>query len=161
MRTPVGVLQIRAVTEIEPDEIDDTAARRAGFDDRSSLLEQLSLRGQGDLYRIELGDLEPDPRAALRETTDLTDDEVNEVDSRLEAIDQRSKDGPWTEAYIRLIADNPGVGAQDLADLFEMEKSKFKNRVRRLKELGLTISLSPGYELSARGREVLESWGRR
>ena len=32
---------------------------------------------------------------------------------------------------------------------------KFKRRVRQLKELGLTISLKTGYELSPRGREVL------
>ena len=37
-----------------------------------------------------------------------------------------------------------------------MEKLKFKQDVRRLKELGLTESLDIGYQLSPRGEAVLE-----
>jgi hypothetical protein len=36
-----------------------------------------------------------------------------------------------------------------------IDKPTFKNDVRKLKTLGLTISHSPGYELSPRGRAVL------
>ena len=34
---------------------------------------------------------------------------------------------------------------------------KSQNDVRKLKELGLTISFSPGYELSPRGKALLEA----
>jgi Mn-dependent DtxR family transcriptional regulator len=54
-----------------------------------------------------------------------------------------------------LLGENPHVRAQDLADGLGMEKAVFKNDVRKLKELGLTISHSPGYELSPRGKAVL------
>jgi hypothetical protein len=35
------------------------------------------------------------------------------------------------------------------------DTAKFKNDVRKLKSLGLTISHSPGYELSPRGHALL------
>ena len=38
-----------------------------------------------------------------------------------------------------------------------MERMPFKANVRKLKELGLTISLEVGYELSTRGRAVLQA----
>ena len=48
---------------------------------------------------------------------------------------------------------------QELAASFGLEKRVFKPRVRRLKELGLTISLSPGYRLSPRGEALLKHEG--
>jgi Mn-dependent DtxR family transcriptional regulator len=71
-------------------------------------------------------------------------------------LDRVSRTGPWTRGYLELIADNPHVRAQDLADGLGVERDIFKNDVRKLKELGLTISHSPGYELSPRGRALLE-----
>ena len=46
--------------------------------------------------------------------------------------------------------------APDLAASFGRETAPFKRDVRKLKELGLTISLEVGYELSPRGRAYLE-----
>jgi len=37
-----------------------------------------------------------------------------------------------------------------------LEKEVFKNDVRKLKRIGLTISHSPGYELSPRGKAYLD-----
>jgi hypothetical protein len=51
------------------------------------------------------------------------------------------------------------VRAADLAASFGRERDPFKLDVRKLKELGLTESLRPGYRLSPRGRAVLESLG--
>ena len=62
---------------------------------------------------------------------------------------------PWGDDYLRAIRDNPEVRAEELAASFGLEKRVFKPRVRRLKELGLTISLSPGYRLSPRGEAFL------
>jgi hypothetical protein len=47
------------------------------------------------------------------------------------------------------------VRAPDLAAAERLEVPRFKRRVRRLKELGLTISLDVGYRLSPRGRAFL------
>jgi hypothetical protein len=65
--------------------------------------------------------------------------------------------GGWTYAYLQAIADNPGKRAPDLAEAFGRETAPFKRDVRKLKELGLTISLEIGYELSARGQMTLRS----
>ena len=54
---------------------------------------------------------------------------------------------------------DPEVRADELAASFGLEKRVFKPRVRRLKELGLTISLSPGYRLSPRGEAFLKHEG--
>ncbi len=56
---------------------------------------------------------------------------------------------------LRTIHDRPGVRAADLAVDFGRERAAFKLDVRKLKELGLTESLSTGYRLSPRGRALL------
>ena len=48
-----------------------------------------------------------------------------------------------------------GERAPDLATLFGLETKPFKQRVRRLKEHGLTESLKVGYHLSPRGASYL------
>jgi hypothetical protein len=62
--------------------------------------------------------------------------------ARLDRLDRAARDGPWTAATLRLIADRPA----------------FKTDVR-IKELGLTESLEVGYRLSPRGRVLLERLG--
>jgi hypothetical protein len=47
------------------------------------------------------------------------------------------------------------VRAGDLAADFGRDLQPFKTDVRKLKNLGLTISLEVGYELSPRGRAYL------
>ena len=49
----------------------------------------------------------------------------------------------------------PGVRAPDLAASFGRETAPFKLDVRKLKALGLTISLQIGYRLSRRGESYL------
>ena len=53
------------------------------------------------------------------------------------------------------IAARPGVRAADLAQAFGRETQPFKLDVRKLKNLGLTISLQTGYRLSPRGEAYL------
>ncbi len=70
-------------------------------------------------------------------------------------MDERSSLGPWTLAALGKIAEQPGVVSTELAAQLGRERQQFKNDVRKLKKLGLTISLEDGYELSARGVAVL------
>ena len=65
--------------------------------------------------------------------------------------------GGWTYEYLQAIADHPGKRAPDLAESFGRETAPFKRDVRKLKELGLTISLDVGYRLSPRGEAVLKN----
>jgi hypothetical protein len=157
LRTRVGVLAIESVEQIEPGQITDADAVRAGLPDRTGVL--AGLRGGGRLYRIAFHLAGPDPRIALRERADLSPAERGELDRRLARLDAASRHGPWTAEVLRLIADRPGTRAADLAAAIGREKAPFKADVRKLKELGLTESLEVGYRLSPRGRAYLAGEG--
>jgi DNA-binding IclR family transcriptional regulator len=75
---------------------------------------------------------------------------------RLGRLDAASLHGAWTAAVLRLLAENEGVRAADLAEQLGRETLPFKRDVRKLKELGLTESLGTGYRLSPRGRALLD-----
>jgi hypothetical protein len=156
LRTSVGELAIGAVSVVTPEVITDAEARASGFEDRGALLDYLSGDRDGDLYRIELSLAGPDPRTALRERATLTDEEFSSIRKRLSRLDAASTRGPWTERYLRMIAERPDVLALDLAESIGMERAPFKINVRKLKELGLTESRRPGYRLSPCGRAFLE-----
>jgi hypothetical protein len=143
--TAVGVIRIDDVRVVK--RVTRADARRAGFATPDAVV--AALRPDGDLYRIELHLEGPDPRVALRET--IPDD--------FTALRAKVARLPWGMDYLRAIRDNPEVRAEDLAASFGVEKRVFKPRVRRLKELGLTISLSPGYRLSPRGEAFLKHEG--
>lgn len=155
LRTSLGLLAIERVEEVAIDEITEEDARRAGLE-LDELLGFLRLKSEGEVYRVELGGLGPDPRVALRQDDALSDEDVAEIGRRLDRLDARSSRGPWTRQVLDLIGRRPHVRAQDLADGLGLEKDVFKNDVRKLKSLGLTISHSPGYELSPRGRAFLD-----
>jgi hypothetical protein len=144
-RTAIGVIEIDAVERV--DDLSDEEARRAGWASREAVLRQFARRS-GDLYRIELHLAGPDPRAVLRERVPSAD-ELAELRRRIERM------GPWAMHYLHAIAEQPGVRAPELAEGFGMETHAFKLRVRRLKELGLTESLTKGYRLSPRGEAFL------
>lgn len=156
LQSPVGLLAIDSVDTIDESAISEANARRAGFESRNDLLGELGKR-QGDLYRITFHVAGPDPRIALRERDTLSNDDLADVTARLARIDAASKDGAWTADVLRLISESTGTRAADLAaQLGEPDLARFKSRVRRLKNLGLTESLGTGYRISPRGRALLD-----
>jgi hypothetical protein len=155
LRTHVGVLRIDTVDEVQLADITERDAARAGYASRTALLAELDRR-EGRLYRIAFGLAGPDPRVALREEPLRTPADIERVQAALLRLDRASTSGPWTRATLALIAKRPGVRAPDLAVQFALEVPRFKARVRKLKELGLTHSLEVGYELSVRGESLLE-----
>jgi hypothetical protein len=114
-------------------------------------LRELGAR-EGTLYRIAFHLKGPDTRIALREQADLSTEDVRGIDEGLARMD---RDGPWTLSTLKLISEQPGRRAADLATVMGSETLPFKLRVRKLKELGLTESLEVGYRLSPRGRAFL------
>jgi hypothetical protein len=148
--TPVGQLHIESVMRVAPQTISDADARRAGYESRDELLEELNRRPEGDVYRIEFGDLRADPRIALRERR-VSDSEFQDLIVQLDRLDARSDGVPWTRRVLDVLQANPAVRAGDLCAMVGQEKQVFKLNVRRLKNLGLTESLEIGYRLSPRG----------
>lgn len=154
LRTAIGMLDILAVDAVTPDEISDDDARRAGFADRSAVLAFLAEKAEGTDYRVRVRPGATDPRELLRADDALDRDALAALVTRLDRLDARSGHGPWTRAVLGLIADRPFVRAGDLAAELGRDTPSFKDDVRKLKALGLTISHSPGYELSPRGRAL-------
>ncbi|HVT76361.1 MAG TPA: hypothetical protein VHD87_04970 [Acidimicrobiales bacterium] len=144
LRSPGGVLFIDAVEPISEYDITDADARAAGHADRAEAI--AALRPEGMLYRIRFHLEGDDPRVALREDT-----------GDLAAVRAKVDRFPWAVPILALIRDNEGVVSTELAPQLGMERLPFKQKVRRLKELGLTESLKVGYRLSPRGEAFLGS----
>src|SRR5262249_50595025 len=138
--------------------ITNADARRAGFASADALRGEL--RGDDSLptYRIQFHLVtEPDPRSVLAADGVLSADDVAEIDRRLDRLDQASTHGPWTAAVLEVIKQRPATRAPDLAASFGRETQPFKTDVRKLKNLGLTLSLTVGYQLSPRGETYVSS----
>lgn len=155
LRTSVGLLAIDSVDIVPLSTVTAAEAKRAGFPTKAALRDELMSRPTGDIYRIRVRLGGEDPRIALRNTRELSASDIEELTTRLARLDKASKRGPWTIDVLRLIESHPQVRAQDLAESIGIEKDVLKNDVRKLKALGLTISFSPGYELSPRALAYL------
>ena len=179
-RTPAGVVEVTSVDVVDPATLTDDDARAAGLPDVATLLGLLdpdavarrrstarygrSTVAAGEapadtstwpVHRVGLTWAGPDPRVALREQADLSDEEVAAIDARLDRLDRASSHGPWTAATLDLVRRRPHVRAPDLAAELGRERDPFKIDVRKLKGLGLTQSFDVGYALSPRGEAYL------
>ena len=129
--------------------------------DRSSLVEYLSRRAKvpledgASLYRVAFRVTQDAPEGPPAFDHKLTESGRDELSARLAKTDRLSQHGRWTEETLALIAANPRVPASRLAAIVERETLPFKADVRKLKRLGLTLSLEVGYELSPRGKAFL------
>ena len=102
------------------------------------------MQPRGPIHRVALHLAGPDPRIALREQP--PDDALL---ARLERM------GAWTYEYLQRSRDQPRLRAPDLAEPFGRERLDFKRDVRKLKELGLTVTET--YRLARCGRSTRRS----
>ena len=151
-RTPGGIIEVDDIREVEPEAISDRDARRSGYPSAAAVRDDLRGDPGSPVYRIAFHAVaEPDPRAELAANDALTADDIAEITTRLDRLDRASSHGPWTRAVLDVIAARPATRAPDLAASFGRETAPFKIDVRKLKNLGLTLSLPVGYMLSPRG----------
>jgi hypothetical protein len=151
------MVEVESVDVVEPSSVDAAQAREAGYTGVADLL--ADLRGDPALpvYRIRVRRIdEPDPRNELARAASLTETDLDAITARLARMDKSSRCGPWTVPVLELIADRPGIVSTALAEAMGWERQDFKLHVRRLKELGLTLSLEVGYRLSPRGESYLK-----
>lgn len=160
-RTVVGRLAVETVDVVEPDEITEADAVRSGYPGVAALLADLP--GDADLpvHRIgfHLHD-GPDEREQLAHDDDLGADDVAAITKRLDRLDRASAEGPWTRTTLALVEEHPERRAPDLAAMVGRERDPFKLDVRKLKNLGLTLSFPVGYRISPRGRAYLRATAR-
>jgi hypothetical protein len=162
-RTAGTILEVDTVEIVDESAISDELVRLAGYGSKAELISELRYRPMGATFVIRFHVVPgPDPRMVLAETDQLEDEDIAQIDQRLDRLDRASSHGPWTRQVLEMIASNPGRRAPDLAAELGRETLPFKVDVRKLKNLGLTFSLKVGYELSPRGeaylaREVTQS----
>jgi len=154
--TQGGVIGIDTVEIVSENEISELDAREAGYGTKENLLSKLNYRDD-PIYKIRVFFKGDDPRIQLRENDNLADDELDEIIAKLRKLDAGRKRGRWTQEYLQVIHDMPQTYSGLLADYLGLSIPEFKPWVRKLKALGLTESLQPGYKLSPRGEKVLNA----
>ena len=155
--TKIGRIAFTSVDRLAPSRITGQDLRASGFSSREALLKRVAGRDRDrlPLYRIGVALIGDDPRVALRASSALDAEELAGLSAKLTRMD-RAAEQPWTREVLELIGDRPAVMSTELAADRGEERYFFKNRVRRLKTLGLTESLDVGYRLSPRGRAYLD-----
>lgn len=151
MQTRGGLLGIDSIEVVEPVDVTEADAREAGYHSLDELIDDLSAGGEGLVYRVRFHRIGDDPRVALRNYDQLSDEDVAGITSRLQRLDRASVHGPWTREILDLIERFPARRAPDLAAMAGRETQPFKIDVRKLRAMGLTESLDVGYRMSPRG----------
>jgi hypothetical protein len=156
LTTAICRISIDNVSIIDEDSITAKDTKCAGFESKEKLLQLLN-KHPGDLYKIALSYHSEDPRIELRQQK-LTGEMFEQLKKKMERLDRASSDGPWTKSILRAIKQHPHLRAADLCNKVGVEKMKMKLNIRKLKNLGLTISHEVGYEISPLGKEFLKRW---
>jgi hypothetical protein len=149
-----GAIVVDRIHEMRLEDITAAIARRSGF---ASVVDLLKTARHGNGERVFVIDFHYDgsgPAHPAPETSPPGAAELLELDRRLDAMDCRARAGAWTRETLRLIREHPGVPAAVLARELGRPRDYFKRDVRKLKALGLTISLEVGYRLSAKGEAL-------
>jgi len=150
-----GAVEIEDVRAVRAANLTDADAHESGLPDVAALIEIVRSHTGREvtddtlLYRVQFHytPTEPErPRYSLEE-----------IARRLRRLDAASRFGPWTHQTLRMLEDRPAVAARYLAPDVGQPRDDFKLNVRKLKALGLTVSLGTGYELSELGQSYLDS----
>ncbi len=155
IHTSVGLIEIGNIETVNETDITEQEAIQAGFTDKEQLLKSFTHNSTGTIFKIAVRYHSGDPRIKLREQTELSEQEFADLKKKLERLDNYSKQGHWTNKVLLTIKDNPNLHAIGIAELTGFEKEWLKLNIRKLKNLGLTISYNVGYELSPLGKECL------
>jgi hypothetical protein len=153
--TGFGFVHVEDVRRVHAADVTDADAHEAGLPDAAALIDLACAHTGADptpetaLYRVQFHYLDTPPeKPALS---------LDEIEKRLDRLDSASPRSPWTLATLRAIEADAGVPARLLAIDRGLDTPAFKRNVRKLKALGLTISLDTGYELSELGQTYLDS----
>lgn len=163
--TSAGIVAFVAVEEIHDlSTLTDDDAHGAGVADVAELRRRLTPgqvqrgprggKGGDRAFRVTLHYVGVDPRLSLREDV-ASGVELDALTEAVARLDHSRSKGPWTTQILSWIHDHPGVISTELATLPGRDLAPLKTDIRKLKALGLTISLRVGYQLSPRGEAYL------
>jgi hypothetical protein len=156
LKTFIGLVKVVRITIVKEGQITKKDVRDAGFENLEQLLNSLQQRDSGNIYKIALRYHEEDPRIKVREQSTLTESAYTELKNKLVRFDKNSRQGMWTKKVLLAIQHNPHLRAVEVATLTGFEKQWLKLNIRKLKNLGLTISHEVGYELSPLGKAFVK-----
>lgn len=160
-RVGAGSILVDACEPVAAASISNEDARAAGYVSREALIKAAAYRRPEGLaypevlYRVAFR-YDAVPAREGPDTETLSDEDAAALTAKLNAMDARSSHGPWTWDTLREIGANPGLVSTFLAENLNRERFELKADIRKLKALGLTISLLSGYELSPRGQALLD-----
>ncbi len=159
--TRSGVVAIDAVRVIaDIGLLTEADALASGEKSLASLVKWLMKRPDDRIFEVTVHYAGPDPRLALRAEVP-TEDELIAIDKALDRMDAAKPSGPWTRFILDWIRQNPAVVSKVLAGVLDRDLQPMKTDIRKLKTLGLTISLDVGYRLSPRGEAYLDWYASR
>jgi hypothetical protein len=155
---PEGAIEVTALAQVSLGELSDCDLDSTGITDLQALKALLGIAAPATrLYQVDFRYLGPDLVKQANTSAPATS-ELAAVITRLRAMDKRS-DQPWTITLLQRLRQQPGTRAADLAPVFGWDTNRFKTQVRKLKALGLTVSLETGYQISPRGLALLQHLG--
>lgn len=149
---PYGAIEVTRIRTQPLGRVPAAAIKRAGFADRAELQKFLKADADTSVYQVDFRYLGAGPVKQVA-TERLAAQELDQVVAKLARMD---KTQAWSRTALELIAAHPQTRAGDLAPRCNMDTPTFKRNVRKLKALGLTQSLETGYQLTARGKQVLK-----
>lgn len=155
LHASIGLIKIDNIEVVTENDITDQDALNAGFTDKKQLLKSLA-SSSGTIFKLSVSYHSADPRIKLREQTELSEQQFTALKKKLERLDTLSKQGHWTEKVLFTIKDNPNLHAIGISKLTGFDKEWLKLNIRKLKNLGLTISHNVGYRLSPLGEHCIE-----
>lgn len=156
LHTSIGLVEIGDIQVVNEVDITESDAQQAGFIDKKHLLKSFGKNSSGTIFQISVRYHSPDPRIKLREQNELSEQHFIDLKKKLERLDNYSKQGHWTNKVLLTIKDNPNLHAIGIAKLTGFEKDWLKLNIRKLKNLGLTMSHHIGYEVSPLGNKYLD-----
>lgn len=157
--TGLDRIEMLAVDMVELSDIDHADACAAGFADIEQAASSIQQRDGTTIYRLRFRRTAAPAATAARDElahdVTLDDHAVETIRKRLDRMD-RDAGCPWTARTLAVVRDHPATRSAELAPLVDMDQTVFKKQMRKLKNLGLTLSLQTGYELSPRGQAWLD-----
>lgn len=170
--TSAGIIRFESCTPVDSlDHLTEADAIAAGLPDLATLRARLApgprtnrgprgAKGGDVVFRVGLSFVGDDPRLELRDRVARGKDLATLL-AAVEKLDRGKRSGPWTLRILEWIDTHPGVVATELAAELDRDLLPMKADIRKLKALGLTISLRTGYRLSPRGEGYLRAVRRR
>lgn len=156
LKTSVGIVEITDIAIINQPHINEIDAQKAGFINLESLLKSIYSEDAGKIYKIHVRFLKEDKASKPKEKSSLSQGEIDMLKAKLLQMDKYARHGFWTKDILTSIKDNPKLSLTQLSEKTGKTKEWLNLNIRKLKNLGLTVSLDPGFDLSPTGKLLME-----